>query len=1107
MKNPFTGSAYVYERAHGENVFMRGMRASRRSLAQLRRTAMLAGALTLVAPLATSAQSNAIPARVTDRVDLTRLATLTGNTHRLAQAKYDQGAAPPDLPMNRMMLVLKRSPDQEAALQDLLVQQQVASSASFHKWLTPDQFGRQFGPSDSDIQAVTSWLASFGFQNIKVSRGRVTIEFSGTASQVEGALHTPIHRYVINGESHWANANDPQIPAALAPVISGAVSMHDFRPKPAMVRTDGKVTAHVTPGAKPQIDLCSGSQSPCPPANVLHALVPADFNTIYNVGPSMTGSGVTIGIIATSNISVSDVTMFRSLWGLPVNDPTIIPNGPLPAVAPGSPGEGEAVLDATWAGAVAPSATVKLVVSEDTNAVAGTDLSEFYIVDNNLADVMTESFSACESQFVAQNQLSAAANFYGGMAEQAAAQGITFVVASGDSGPDSCDDPSTLPSPLTPASVNILASTPFNVAVGGTQFNDLANPGTYWNGTSDPMTGGSALSYIPENVWNESCTVAQCGTSLSGLWSSGGGQSIAFLKPPWQSGPASLNIPTTDARFVPDVALTAGDHDGYVICIDGSCASTPQQFGIASGTSASAQAFGGVMALVVQNMGGRVGIANYALYSLAGTETLSSCNASNALPALPPANNCIFNDVTAGDTNIPEMNPQETGFNAGVGYDQATGLGSVNVTNLVNQWHTAIVNATTTALTLNGGTTLVSVVHGTPVQVGITVAPVSGTATPTGDVSLEANSQTDLGVDCFTLNGGASNCNPNNSTILLPGGSYQVHAHYQGDGTFLGSDSNLVSVTVTHEASRINLGIVVATASTCNTVMSVAYGSPYVLTVDVGDVNTISTPCAPATTGSKPSGTVMVSDSFNGGAAAPLDAGSFKLNSFGYFEDQQIQLAVGTHSIQASYQGDNSFTGSQTSAPTVTVTKASTSAAVTPSSPSVAANTTFSLTVTVDTQTSTNPPTGSSGAAPTGMVTFSATTTTMGSVFNPGRGEWPEPNRFLAGEICAAVGCLFAMLFATRRRRGTILLGFALITAIGVGTSCSSSANNSTTHTMTTTLGTANLGASTDANGFAAATATLSNVKLASTGTITATYSGDANYNGSTSPVVTVTVQ
>jgi hypothetical protein len=1042
------------------------------------------GALVLIAPLAVFAQGNAVRARVTDRVDASRLVTLSGNTHPLARAQYDQGAAPPDLAMNRIMLVLKRGADQEAALQDLLEQQQVTASPTFHKWLTPDQFGQQFGPADADIQAVTSWLVSFGFQSIKVSKGRTVIEFSGTASQVETALHAPIHRYTVNGETHWANANDPQIPVALAPVVAGFASLHNFPKKAASVRSGKMANLTKTPDGRPQITFSDNS----------HGLAPDDFNTIYDVTPSgMTGSGVTIGVIARSNINVSDVHQFRSIFSLPPKDPIVILNGPDPGDL-GTGEEAEAVLDATWPGAVAPNATVDLIVSESTNADAGEDLSEFYIIDNNLADVMTESFSVCEATFGGSLLGSnGAAQFYSGIAEQAAAQGITYLVASGDSGPDGCDDPSTLPASPSAASVNLLASTPFTVAVGGTQFNDIASPSTYWNSTNSANLG-SAKSYIPENVWNESCTVAQCGSSLAGLWSSGGGQSIAFPKPPWQAG--VVGIPSTNARFVPDVSLAAADHDGYVLCLDASCQGSSPAFSILSGTSVSAQAFGGVMALVVQKIGARVGIANYALYKLAATETLSSCNASNVLPVLPPSLNCIFNDVTVGDTNIPEVGSFETGFNAEVGYDEATGLGSVNVTNLVNKWSTAIAEGSTTALTLNAGAA-VSVTHGTSVPVSVVVAAKApATGTPTGDVSLVANSLTGQGADGFTLTNGSASW----STVFLPGGNYQVTAHYEGDGTFTGSDSAPVSVTVNAEASQTTLGIVVNTP--CTTASSVAYGSSYLLSVAIADVHAAATPCIPNETGAIPTGTVLLTDTFNGTTAA-LDAGTFKLNSNGYFEDQTIQLAVGAHSIQASYQGDNSFSKGTPTAISVTVTKAPTTSAVTSSPTSIAANTPFSLTVLVDTQTSSNPAVGSSGAAPSGTVTFSATTTS--AVFGPARRDWPSPNRFILGEACVMLACLFALMLATKKRHGMVLLGMTMVIVIAAGTGCGSS--SPTSSTTTTTLGTANLSSTPDANGFAAATATLSNVKLASTATITATYNGDGNYNASTAPTVRVTVQ
>ncbi|HEV2521768.1 MAG TPA: protease pro-enzyme activation domain-containing protein [Candidatus Acidoferrales bacterium] len=1095
---------------------------------------MLAGTALLLLPVLAAAQGSAVPARVTDRVDLNRLVTLAGNKHPLARAQYDQGAAPPDLPMNRMLLVLKRSPDQESALQNLLVQQQVKSSANYHKWMTPDQFGQQFGPADADIQAVTSWLASFGFQSIKVSKGRSVIEFSGTATQVEAGLHTSIHRYVVNGESHWANSSDPQIPAALAPVISGVVSMHDFRKKPASHLSSRKGSL-TTSGGKPQITFTDMS----------HGLAPADFDTIYNVPSALTGSGFTIAVVARTNINPQDVADFRSQFGLPANfsASNIILDGPDPGNLLGQE-EAEAVLDASWSGAIAPGATVDLVVSEATNATGGEDLSEFYIIDNNLADVMTESFDSCELNFLNAGIASAAAAFYGGLAEQAAAEGITYSVASGDGGPDACDDPSVAPVPANTLgpSVNILASTPFTVAVGGTEFHDcdtlpgcVDNSGTYWSSTNG-ANDISAKGYIPENVWNESCTTLGVNCTAIGLWSSGGGESDFFdgffEQPPFQSGiPSSAN-----GRLVPDVSFAAADHDGYVLCLDGSCQGTGCPTGVlvcysvVSGTSVSAQAFGGVMALIAQKAGGRQGQADYVLYNLAATDTLSNCNASNA--ASPPASTCIFNDVTSGNTNIPGMN----GFPATTGYDEATGLGSVNVGNLASKWSSAVIQGTTTQLRVCPNPPCVSL-YGSPVNVTVIVTPVnSGQPTPTGDVSLVANLTgvqgavgPRVGVDCnilpqTPLNQGGTGCNnvPNFnstpvgtngvqwSTTFLPGGTnYQLVAHYAGDGTFLGSDSAPVTVTVNPATSTTRLALVTIGDTTCTRQSSVTYGSQYVLEVSVVDSAALmggngGTVCAPTPSGALPTGKVTVTDSLNGGAATSLDGGTFNLNSFGYFEDQNApsSLAVGTHSIQASYQGDNSFNRSTTNAPSVTVTKAPTIASVTAPA-SVTANTPFSVTVIVDTLTSTNPPVGSLGAAPSGMVTFSAT---VAAATFPTQRRGPGPNPFIFGEMCAGIASTLLLLMAAKRCRGAVWLATAVILVIAVGTSCGSSSGSNPTKTIT--LGTANLvpAPKGDLNGFAAATATLSNAMLSTGGTITATYSGDGNYNGSTSPGVSITV-
>jgi hypothetical protein len=844
---------------------------------------------------------------------------------------------------------------------------------------------------------------------------------------VQTALHTTIHRYVVNGEAHWANANDPQVPVALAPVVSGFVSLHNFQKKPASVRSGRTAVLTRTSEGKPQINFTDGT----------HGLAPADFNTIYNIAPTMTGAGVTIGVVARSNIIPQDVADFRSIFGLGGSGPNIILNGSDPGDLGGNE-EAEAVLDSTWPGAVAPAATVDIVVSESTNAAAGEDLSEFYIIDNNLADVMTESFAICEAGFgsllFGPNGF---AQSYSSLAEQAAAQGITYLVASGDSGPDSCADPSIVQASPFGASVNLLASTPFTVAVGGTQFDDTANPNTFWNANNSANLG-SAKSYIPENVWNESCTVAQCGLS-AGLWSSGGGQSIAFPKPSWQAGVAG--IPAADARFVPDVSLAAADHDAYVLCLDASCEGSSPSFRSISGTSASAQSFGGVMALLIQKVGTRVGIANFALYKLAATETLSSCNASN--PTTLPANFCIFNDVTVGNTNLTVVN--ENGFSAGVGYDEATGLGSVNVSNLVNKWSTAIVDATTTTLTLNNGTA-VNVTHGSSVPVGITVTPVApATGTPTGDVSLIASSKTDLGVDAFTLSGGSVS-SAFNSTILLPGGTYQVHAHYEGDGTFLGSDSAPpINVTVSREGTEINFGIVVSTATTCSTPSSITYGSPYVLTADVSDLNVASTPCAPNETGSSPTGTVTLTDSFNGGAAAPLDGGSFKLNSFGYFEDQTIQLPAGTHTITANYLGDNSFTSSAPAMGVITVGKASTTTAVAANPTSTQAGQQVTLTVTVSTQSNA---TANASQEPTGTVQFSLNGSNFGTAVTVTGGV--NTNTFFARAV--------ATLSTT-----TLANGSNVITAQYSGDS--NYIGSSTTSSVTVTVGSPGINESSGCSG------------------------------------------
>ncbi len=748
-------------------------------------------AIGLIGLLASStlapAQQRYVSPRITEPVEEGRRMVLKGNVHPLARSAFEVAAAPPDLPMERMLLVLKRSEEQETTLAKLLDDQQDKSSPDYHKWVTPEQFGQQFGPADSDIQTVTSWLQGHGFSIAEVSKGRTVIEFSGTAAQVQETFHTAIHKYVVNGKAHWANASDPDIPAALAPVVAGVHSLHNFYAQPQLVISGEKMRATVRPGPPSQVTL----------SGAFHGLAPADYAVIYHATPAfangIVGAGQTIAVVARSNLfnGGQDIGDFRSAFGLSGGFFSIILNGPDPGDLGGLE-EGEATLDGTWSTALAPQADVDFVISAGTNSTDGIFLSESFIIDNNLAPVMTESFGGCEA-FVT----SAGTQSISAMAEQAAAQGITYFVSAGDTGAEGCD-PNDGTVATGPVSVSPLASNPFVVAVGGTQFNENGHDATYWS-TANGVGGVSAKSYIPEDVWNQSCTSAQCGTKAN-IRAGSGGASVFFSKPSWQSGVSG--IPNDGARDLPDVSLTASSHDPYLLCIEGSCVPDSQGdilLAGVSGTSASAPSFAGIMALVNQQTGSRQGQANYVLYRLATAETLAQCNGSKTTAL--PAGTCVFNDVTVGNNAVPG----EAGFGtptakyqSTVGYDLASGLGSVNVTNLLNRWSSIAFTATTSTLVLSP----TSFTHGTAANVSIHVSPSSGSGVPTGDVSLLTNA-TAPGAISLTLNAGAVS----STWDGLPGGTYQVHAHYAGDGTFAGSDSTPTMITVSPEGSTTALSI------------------------------------------------------------------------------------------------------------------------------------------------------------------------------------------------------------------------------------------------------------------------------------------------------------
>lgn len=904
-------------------------------------------AITLVYPVAAqTGQAVLVPSRIQGPIDESALTVLRGNTHPLALARFDRGAAPDGLPLDRMLLVLKRSPQQETELRNLLDRQQDVTSPDFRRWLTPEEFGKRFGPSDADIQSVAGWLATHGFQVTQVSKGRTVIEFRGTAGQIQEAFHTAIHQYAVKGKTHWANASDPQIPVALTPVVSGVWSLHSFRKQTNLIRSKEKFQIIQRPGLPPEATNSSGQ----------HAVGPIDYSVIYNIKPvynaGNSGGGVRIGVVGRTNINIFDVFDFRSVFGLFGGSVSVVNNGPDPGILGGGE-EAEAVLDTTWASAVAPEAQTYLFVSASTDTTDGVDLSELYIVDNNFTDIMTESFGLCEAA-MGQSEIAG----LNSLAQQAAAQGITYTVAAGDTGAPGCDDLSEITA-TGPLSVNGLASTPFNVAVGGTIFNENNQNSKYWSSTAGLNT---ALSYIPENVWNESCASCQD----PNIAATGGGASIFIPKPNWQAG--VKGIPADNVRDLPDVSLTAAGHDPYLLCLEGSCSTQGALFGIA-GTSASTPAFAGIMALVeaqVRNQAGnatlRIGQPNYTLYKLAAAENFAQCNASSTTTL--PNTACVFNDVTIGNNAVPgqaNFGTSSAKYQSTVGYDLATGLGSVNVANLVNKWSTVTFRASATTLDLNPKT---SITHGSSVAVTASVKPASGTGSPTGQLSLMAQVNygpggAGLGVDSFTLDPSG---NVAQNTNLLPGGTtYNVIAHYAGDGNFAPSDSSPVAVTVTTENSTTTITpLTIDNGGRPISFTTLPYGSFVYLRADIAGVSGFGFP----------SGAVNFSD--NGIANVP--GNPYIVNSAGNTGPPNgiFTFTPGSHSVTATYSGDPSFKGSTSSAKSFSITKANTSAtlALSPAN-GVTPNTPVTLTVTLDTV--------SGGDAPSGPVTFFNGSTSLGS--------------------------------------------------------------------------------------------------------------------------------
>jgi uncharacterized protein (TIGR03437 family) len=669
------------------------------------RKLILAG---LLAPLFLSGAEDRIPGRV----DQGRLVPVPGHPASGARARFDRGPADPRLPLDAVTLLLKPDPSLDRFLADL----QDPASSDYHRWLTPEQFASRFGLSQSDIAKITSWLASQGLRVTQVARGRHWITVSGTAERVGRAFHTEIHRFSDGQETHYANATDPSLPEALAGIVAGFSGLDDFGPKPQMV--------------KPLYNR-GGS----------HYLAPDDFATIYDLKPLYSqgydGTGQSVAVIGQSAVDVTDIQAFRSQFGLPDNDPQMVLVGTDPGMRSGDMEEAD--LDLEWAGAVAPKARIVYVYSTSI----GTSL--LYAVDQNLAPVMTLSYGGCEQNY------SPAWRY---VAQQASAQGITWMVASGDQGAAACDFTAATPQASKGATVTWPAGIPEITAVGGTRFND--GGGVYWS-SANTAGLGSALSYIPETAWNDSA-------ERNDLASTGGGVSAWYPKPAWQRGPG---VPADNARDVPDISFAASpDHAGYQFTSGG-------KTGTVGGTSVSSPAFAGIVAVLNQYLTSKnllsqpgLGNLNPMLYRLA--------------QASPEA----FHDVTTGDNRVPcaqgspDCRDGLVGYPAGAGYDLATGLGSLDVRVLAERWN----NGTAT-------TTTVSTDNPTPAldDTVVLTATVRGNGQPTGAVSFTTN-YTSLGSADLAADGTAT---VNATAVQIAGGNGLVTAVYNGDGVFDGSSGDL----------------------------------------------------------------------------------------------------------------------------------------------------------------------------------------------------------------------------------------------------------------------------------------------------------------------------
>jgi uncharacterized protein (TIGR03437 family) len=695
--------------------------------------------------------------RITQIIDNSQRTVLGGQLHPKAHAANDRGRVEPSLSLSYVTLMLAPTASQQADLDKLLVAQQTKGSPSYQRWLTPEEYAQRFGVSDADISKITQWLAGQGLRVLSVARGRNWIAASGTAAQVEAAFQTEIHSYAVDGETHYSIASAPSVPAAFGEVVKGIRGLNDFRMKP---------RARVKPANTSRGE---------------HYLAPDDQATIYDITPLYTaginGSGQKIAIAGQTEVNLSDIETFRSTYLLPANNPQtlLVPGSSNPGVLSSSGDLAESDLDLEWSGAVARNATIIFVYATDVMTAAQ------YAIDQKLAPVVSVSYGECELE-APESDIAAFQQW----AQQANAQGITWFAASGDDGAADCAD-----SENPGLAVDLPGSVPEVTSVGGTEF--VEGSGTYWS-LGNTASGASALSYIPETTWNDPVVDGE-------LSASGGGTSVRFTKPSWQTAPG---VPGDNARHVPDVALSASaDHDGYLVFTGGS-------LDIYGGTSVDAPSFAGIAALLNQSLGsGGVGNINPQLYALAPSGWGSG----------------MFHDITSGNNIVtvacPQRQPNCTaspvGYNAGVGYDQTTGLGSVDVYDLITGWNGGTFTQPNPATSVTLLSNLSTIAATDVVYLTATVTSANGT-TPAGSASFSIDGSP-LGSAVLSGSAGTATATLAVNGSQLPLGIATLTATYDT------TSSASLTVSVTTSGSGANTPSIAGVANGASFQESFAPGS------------------------------------------------------------------------------------------------------------------------------------------------------------------------------------------------------------------------------------------------------------------------------------------